>query len=64
MSKLVMVVTLEYDADIMHGDDKESKEWFFDQITGGDTHLFVGGDLGDMVGKIDVKMLEEIKGYG
>lgn len=60
---LTLVVALEYDVELMHGDDLEAKDWFFEEILGGD-HLTLhdNGDLGDEVGK--VKLIYWVKPGG
>ena len=32
MTKVTLTIELEYDGDIMHGDDKDGKEWFYNEI--------------------------------
>jgi hypothetical protein len=56
MTKLVMTIELDYDAELMHGDDQESKDWFFNQIlceSLGELMLH-SNDMGDTVGTVRV----------
>lgn len=58
MKTLRLIVDLEYDDEIMHGNDESVKqEWFFDHILLGESGLILhSNDIGDCVG--DVKVLE------
>lgn len=55
MARLRLTIELEYDAEMMHGYDPDSINWFMDDILGGD-HLSLrdSGDLGDEVGQVRV----------
>ena len=55
MKKIELIIELEYDEELMHGKDKDAKEWFFDDILKGDG-LYLGerGELGDEIGTIKV----------
>ena len=56
MAKILMTVELEYDADVMHGDDEESIAWFFDEILSEEKGLLLlhSNELGDTIGTIRV----------
>ena len=49
-----LVVDLTYDADAMHGDDKDDVEWFYNILFGDDLQLGDFGELGDMIGPAKV----------
>jgi hypothetical protein len=59
MKKLLLTCVLEYDDELMHGDDEESRDWFFSDIL--DTKgglLLHSNELGDTVGRIiDVEVV-------
>jgi len=61
MAKIRMVIELEYDDEIMHGDSEEDKEWFFDEILmnnlDGPLVLF-SNELGDEVGIVKVLSID------
>jgi len=53
MTKLILTVTLEYDAEMMHGKDTEGLEWFMRDVLGDEAGLFLhSNEIGDEVGKI------------
>lgn len=56
MAKVLMTVELEYDADVVHGDDEEGKTWFFEDILSEEKGLLLlhSNEIGDTVGKIRV----------
>ena len=56
MKKIKMTVELEYDDEIMHGDCKESEEWFRCEILNKDKGLLLlhSNEIGDSVGKITI----------
>jgi len=45
---------LEFDEDLMYGDDEEAFEWFMDMLLGGSNYLSNFGDLGDLIGEFKV----------
>jgi hypothetical protein len=55
-AKLRLEIELEYDANLMHGDDTESKQWFMSHILserGGDL-LLHSNEIGDTIGPVVV----------
>ena len=62
MAKVRMVIELEYDADIMHGDDEGGVEWFLaevlDEANGLELH---SGHIGDFIGSVVVLEKERIE---
>lgn len=56
MAKVLMKVELEYDADIMHGDDVEAKAWFFGEILNEEKGLLLlhSNEIGECIGKVRV----------
>ena len=56
MAKVLMTVELEYDADVVHGDDEEGKAWFFEEILSEEKGLLLlhSNEIGYTVGKIRV----------
>lgn len=53
MSKLIMTIELNYDADLMHGDDKESIDWFYNLLKN-DKLILHSNEIGDEVGTVKV----------
>lgn len=51
--------TLTYDADLMHGDDPESRAWFRDILQGEHLQLGEFGDFGDMIGSVKISHITE-----
>jgi hypothetical protein len=49
-----LVIDLTYDADLIHGNDEESIDWFNRMLFGDDLQLGDFGDLGDMIGSVKV----------
>lgn len=59
MKKLRLVIEGEFEKATMYGEDKEAKEWFFEEILkGGNLRLVDSGDLGDEVFESPIKVLE------
>jgi len=56
MKKLLMLVELEYDADMMHSGDNDSdaKDWFFNRVLRKDRLWLHSDEIGDCVGDIRV----------
>lgn len=56
MAKIRLEIELEYDADIMHGDHHEGREWFFGTILAGSSgHLILhSNEIGDEIGPVRV----------
>lgn len=57
MKTIKMVVELKYDAKMMHGKDKESIEWFFEDILKSKRKndlILHSNEIGDEVGAIKV----------
>lgn len=58
MKKLRLMVELEYDDDLFHGDDAESIDWFYDNILFNRTKegrlILHSNEIGDEVGTIIV----------
>lgn len=52
-----MLVELKYDAKLMHGNDKESKDWFLNHILKSrrrDELILHSNEIGDEIGTIKV----------
>ena len=60
MKKIRMVVELEYEEDIMHGNDKDSEEWFRQSVLGDPELSLFSNEIGDTVGTIRVIDLPEL----
>lgn len=58
MTKIKLEITLEYDEDIMHGNDESAKDWFYSSVLQiGDLYLH-SKEIGDLVGEIkEVKII-------
>ena len=56
MATIRLEIELEYDADIMHGNDAESRAWFLDTILSSQTgHLILhSNEIGDELGPVTV----------
>ena len=58
MKTLKMVVELEYDADLMHGDDLIPKQWFLNDVLlapkQGEGLILHSNCIGDEVGRVKV----------
>lgn len=55
MKTLQMMIELQYDADIMHGDDQEARDWFINDILQGDGGLSLySSEIGDTIGAVRV----------
>lgn len=57
MKKIKMIVELNYDAKLMHGDDKESIDWFYKDILGSKRKndlILHSNKIGDEIGTIKV----------
>jgi len=52
MTTLTLKITLEYDEDLMHGDDESSREWFRSSILQADHLVLHSNEIGDEVGTI------------
>jgi hypothetical protein len=62
MKKILMTVELEYDDEMMHGDDPEEVQWFHEQVLPDvdDYGLYLhSNELGDEVGRIRVLSVGE-----
>jgi len=51
-----MIVEFEYDEDIMHSEDQEAKDWFYNEILLGERLTLFSNEAGDFIG--DIKILE------
>jgi len=54
MAKIKLTIELDYNSDIMHGDDKEAQEWFFKDVLGRDQLFLHSNEIGDEVGNVNV----------
>jgi hypothetical protein len=54
MTKLRMLVELEYDADLMHGNNPESVKWFRDRVLLGEKLILHSNEIGDTIGELRV----------
>jgi len=63
MKKLKMEVILTYDDKIMHGNDREAREWFFKYILRKDKLTLYSRELVDEIGNIKItKIINQPKG--
>lgn len=58
MKKLRLEVILEYNDNIMHGDDKDAIEWFYDFILGEELGVH-SNHIGDIIGTIKVLKIKK-----
>jgi len=54
MKTIKLTVELKYDDKMMHGDDKESIDWFYNYILKKDKLFLHSNEIGDEVGTIKV----------
>lgn len=59
MTKLKLIIELDYDAEIMHQDDPDAIEWFFKDILRSDLLILHSNSIGDAIG--EVKVLSVLK---
>lgn len=54
--KIRMIIELDYDAELMHGDDQDAIDWFNNEILIGKKGLLMlqSNEIGDNVGKVEV----------
>ncbi len=53
MTKLILLIELNYDAETMHGNDEEAREWFFSILTN-DRLILHSNEIGDEIGEVTV----------
>lgn len=56
MTTVKMEIELSYDETMVHGDDEQSKQWFFGHILNGNTGelMLHSNDIGDTIGSVKV----------
>jgi len=62
MKKLTLEIELEYDDEIMHSDEQEAIDWFYNDIlTAEPGNLFLhSNEIGDTIGEVTkVKIIEK-----
>lgn len=55
--KLRIEAELDYDADLMHGDDAEARRWFFDDILWRDRLTLHSKEIGDEIGELTITVI-------
>jgi hypothetical protein len=64
MAKIRLEIELEYDAENMHGDDPESRAWFFHQVLGEAGELLLHSNyIGDTIGQVTVRAIDASRPY-
>jgi hypothetical protein len=48
-----------YDAELMHGDDKEDEQWFFKDILLGEKLIVHSNEIGDEIGILKIKEIKK-----
>lgn len=62
MTTITLKITLEYDEDIMHGDDADAREWFMSSVLQPGDLVLHSNEIGDEVGTIkSVSLLPNAK---
>lgn len=56
MKKIKFEAVLTYDNKIMHGNDKESRDWFFNEILK-DKLILHSNEIGDEIGTVKIKRI-------
>jgi len=63
MKSLTLVIELEYDDEIMHHDDQEARDWFYNNILLGRGGLLLhSNEIGDTIGSVTVADIVEQQG--
>ena len=64
--KIRMEIELDYNADTQHGNDEDSRKWFYGEILSGDRGklLLHSNEIGDTIGKVNVISINEAKQIG
>lgn len=52
--KVKMLVEFDYDEKTAYGNNPEARQWFFENILGGDDLLLLSLEVGDEIGAIKV----------
>ena len=53
--KLRLLIELDYEADIMHGDDQDAVRWFDESVLGPGSELYLHSqEIGDFIGAVSV----------
>ena len=64
MKTINMMISLTYDAEIMHDPDEEGRKWFIQEVLGNGLFLH-SNEIGDIVGEVKVLPMLGIGGcYG
>jgi len=62
MAKIRITAILEYDDELMHADDDEAKDWFFNDILGAPKLRLIEVDImGDEVGELSIEEWEVVE---
>lgn len=59
MTKLRLTIELDYDAEMMHGDDPDAIEWFFRDILIEKPLTLHSNEIGDMIGTVKVLEIQK-----
>lgn len=54
MKTLTMTIKLKYDDKMMHGEDKDAKDWFFKYILKKDKLMLFSEEISDEIGTVKV----------
>lgn len=54
MAKIRMTIELDYDAELMHGNDADAIEWFFEDILMQDLLFLHSNEIGDIIGTVKI----------
>ena len=49
-----MTIELDYDAELMHGNDADAIEWFFEDILMQDLLFLHSNEIGDIIGTVKI----------
>lgn len=60
MTKLILTIELDYDAELLHGDDSDAIEWFNESVLGGELILH-SNEIGDEIGPVKILKLPSHK---
>lgn len=58
--KIKIEAILDFNADLMYGDDEDAKQWFFDILRGQNLVLHENAEIADDIGTIQIVKIEEL----
>ena len=62
MKTVRMIIEVDYDEQIMYGNDQEAKDWFFNSVLATGDLILHSNEIGDEVGEVRVLECKLIEG--